>query len=34
MEPAPMSPGDFDAFMRAETGKWARVVNEAAIPQQ
>ena len=29
-----MSPGDFDAFIRAETSKWAKVVKEAAIPQQ
>ena len=34
VEPAPMSPADFDAFIRVETGKWARVVKEAAIPQQ
>jgi tripartite-type tricarboxylate transporter receptor subunit TctC len=34
MEPAPMSPADFDAFIQAETGKWAKVVKEAAIPRQ
>jgi tripartite-type tricarboxylate transporter receptor subunit TctC len=29
--PDPRTPGDFAEFMRAETGKWARVIEEAGI---
>ncbi len=31
LEPAPMSPSEFDAFMRSEVGKWLRVVKEMDI---
>jgi tripartite-type tricarboxylate transporter receptor subunit TctC len=33
IDPAPMRPGDFEAFMHAETSKWAKVTRQAAIPQ-
>jgi tripartite-type tricarboxylate transporter receptor subunit TctC len=31
LEPAPMNPREFDAFMRGEIGKWLRVVREMGI---
>ncbi len=34
MDPAPMSRVDFDAFMRTEASKWAKVTKEAAIPKR
>jgi tripartite-type tricarboxylate transporter receptor subunit TctC len=32
--PAPMSPGDFEKFIVAETGKWAKVIRAAKITLQ
>jgi tripartite-type tricarboxylate transporter receptor subunit TctC len=34
VDPAPSTPEQFAAFIRAETEKWARVVKEAGVPQQ
>ena len=34
VDPAPSTPEEFAAFIRAETGKWAKVVKEAGVPQQ
>lgn len=31
LDPAPMSPREFDAFMRSEIGKWLRVIKEMGI---
>jgi len=31
VEPAPGSPEAFDAYIRAETKKWARVIQDARI---
>jgi tripartite-type tricarboxylate transporter receptor subunit TctC len=33
-EPAPMSPREFDAFVRSESVKWGRVIREAKIEVQ
>jgi len=34
VDPAPSTPEQFAAFIRAETEKWAKVVKEAGVPQQ
>jgi len=34
VDPAPSTPDQFAAFIRAETEKWAKVVKEAGVPQQ
>jgi tripartite-type tricarboxylate transporter receptor subunit TctC len=34
IEPAPMSVQEFDAFIRAETAKWAKAVKDAGVPPQ
>ena len=34
IDAAPTSPDEFEAFIRAETARWAKVVKDAAIPQQ
>jgi len=34
VDPAPSTPGQFAAFIRSETEKWARVVKDAGVPQQ
>jgi tripartite-type tricarboxylate transporter receptor subunit TctC len=34
VDPAPSTPEEFAAFIRAETGKWAKVVKEAGVPKQ
>ena len=34
VEPAPTSPDDFAAIIRAETSRWAKVVKAAGIPQE
>jgi tripartite-type tricarboxylate transporter receptor subunit TctC len=34
VDPAPSTPAEFAAFIRAETGKWAKVVKDAGVPQQ
>jgi tripartite-type tricarboxylate transporter receptor subunit TctC len=34
VDPAPSTPDQFAAFIRAETEKWARVVKDARVPQQ
>jgi tripartite-type tricarboxylate transporter receptor subunit TctC len=34
VEPAATSPEEFEAFIRAETSRWAKVVKQAGIPQQ
>jgi len=34
IEPAPMSVQEFDAFIRAETVKWAKAVKDAGVPLQ
>jgi tripartite-type tricarboxylate transporter receptor subunit TctC len=34
MPPAPTSRDAFDSFIRAEIARWAKVIKEAAIPQQ
>jgi tripartite-type tricarboxylate transporter receptor subunit TctC len=34
VDPAPSTPEQFAAFIRAETEKWAKVVREAGVPQQ
>jgi tripartite-type tricarboxylate transporter receptor subunit TctC len=34
VDPAPSSPAEFAAFIRAETEKWAKVVKNAGVPQQ
>jgi tripartite-type tricarboxylate transporter receptor subunit TctC len=34
MPPAPTSPDAFDKFIRAEIGRWAKVIKDAGIPQQ
>ena len=34
VDPAPSTPEEFAAFIRAETDKWAKVVKEAGVPQQ
>jgi tripartite-type tricarboxylate transporter receptor subunit TctC len=31
---APMTTTDFEQFIRAETTRWAKVIKDAAIPQQ
>jgi tripartite-type tricarboxylate transporter receptor subunit TctC len=33
LEPAANSPGEFDAILRAELPKWAKVIAEARIPK-
>jgi tripartite-type tricarboxylate transporter receptor subunit TctC len=34
MPPAPTTPDGFDKFIRAEIARWAKVIRDAAIPQQ
>jgi len=34
VDPTPSTPEEFTAFIRTETGKWAKVVKEAGVPQQ
>lgn len=34
IDAAPTSPEEFAAFITSETARWARVVKDAAIPQQ
>jgi tripartite-type tricarboxylate transporter receptor subunit TctC len=34
VKPAPSAPGEFDAFIRSEGERWARVVETAKIPKQ
>jgi tripartite-type tricarboxylate transporter receptor subunit TctC len=28
------SPADFDAYLKTETSKWAKVVKDAGVPQE
>jgi len=34
VDPAPSTPAEFDAFIHAETDKWAKVVKDARVPLQ
>jgi tripartite-type tricarboxylate transporter receptor subunit TctC len=34
VDPAPSTPEQFAAFIRAETEKWAKVVKDAGVPRQ
>jgi len=34
MELAPQSPAEFDAFIKSETTKWAKVIKQAGIEAQ